>query len=197
MPRVPNIRPTNIYCMLDVRPKTLVDHPGGKPFYCGKTVYAVSFRFNNHRLATKKYPNRPISGWLAACGEHVLVTTVEIVPLGEDWHAREEFWILSLGTRYPAGANVSKGGTGPAGYARSSETRQKMSAAKTGAKHSVETKNKISLAQKNRKFSAEHRAKLSVAQCGKTRLFSAEHRAKISAAHARRRQERCRSAGAF
>jgi hypothetical protein len=116
MPRKPNTRPTNIYWLYDMRSETIaVFGPRGQPFYCGKTVYAPERRFCNHRHEVSKHPNRPISRRIVECGPYVRVSTIEIVPVGDNWVDREQWWIRALRLVNPLCVNVSAGGQGVPG----------------------------------------------------------------------------------
>lgn len=180
MPRIPNVRPTNIYWLFDMRPETLAVHPLGWPFYCGKTVLNVAHRLSNHRHYAFTHPNRKLSEKLAECGDHVRIEAMEIVPPEISWSDRERFWIYSLRTLYPGCLNVSDGGAGAPGNVHSVETRKKISTAHKGKKFSAETVAKMVAWRKGRSLSPEHRAKLSAALKGRKR--DAEHCAKLSAA---------------
>lgn len=159
MPRNSNARPTLIYWLFDTRPETLVTWPNGRPFYCGKTVEGAKVRLKNHRSVARKYPNRPISQHLNACGIHVRIQIMEIVPASCDWSNRERFFISTIRLLYPGGANTTDGGEGAPGLVQSREHRAKLSAAHAG-----------------KKLSAEHRANMV------GRPFSLETRARMSAA---------------
>lgn len=155
MPRVLRHVPTNIYWLIDVRPETLIEWPKGRPFYCGKTIFDVDVRFAHHRNALQRYPNRPVSQWLKVCEGHVRVQRMEVVPFGESWVEREQFWILTLRTLYPGGANITSGGQGTPGNVHTRETRARMSAAKKGRNLSPEHCAKISAVHRGRKRPVE------------------------------------------
>lgn len=206
MPRIINTRPTSIYWLIDIRPETLATAPKGRPFYCGKTVYPLKVRLNNHRRYAENHPSRPLSICINTCAKHLQISAMEIVPPGSDWIVRERHWIALLRGSFPGVVNVSDGGAGAPGNVHSIETRAKISAAITGKKRSIETRMRISAAQRGKpgkglssearakvsaarkgvKFSDEHRAKLSAINTGKKQ--SVEHRAKIGAAHKGRRK---------
>ncbi|MGJ5032418.1 NUMOD3 domain-containing DNA-binding protein [Bradyrhizobium sp. HKCCYLS2038] len=200
MPRRSNVLPTTIYWLIDIRPETVASGwPSGYPFYCGKTVNEPRKRLIAHFSSARKFPNKPVSQWLTACGEsYVQVKIVEIVPTDGDWRARERFWIQSLRLLYPKTANVADGGSGTPGMVHSDEARAKISAAQKGRKLSAEWCAKISRAHKGRLISSEQRAKISatlkgqeipvetrtkISQALRGRARSAEHSAKIGAAH--------------
>lgn len=111
------------------------------------------------------------------------VYEVEVVATGLSWEDAcelEELMILAYGRRdLGTGTlvNMTSGGDGVKGLIHSEETRQKMSAAKSGENHPMYGK----------KFSTEHRQKLSAAKSGENnhnygKKHSAEHRQKLSAA---------------
>jgi hypothetical protein len=185
MPRVPNVRPTAIYLMIDVRPETLVTYPDGKPFYCGKTVESPFERLIQHRSAAKRGVNLPSAKRLREGLDHHRVDTLDNIPLGFDWCEWEKFWIATLRHFHPDCANVSHGGEGAAGAIRSPEQSARMSAGQTGRILSAETRAKIGAKSKGRKYSAEVRAKLSAMRKGKK--LSPKHRASVAAAIVLRR----------
>lgn len=181
MPRVPNTRPTIVYWLIDMRPETLVEHPQGHPFYCGKTVRDIPYRLRKHRTYARRKPNRLVSVWLNQCGEYMRVQVMETVPANGDWIARERWWIYTIRTFWPGGANVSAGGTGVPGYVHSAESRAKMSASMRGKKRSADACARMSASRTGRKLSDEQRAKISTFHKGKK--LSAEHCAKMSASN--------------
>lgn len=197
MPRVPNTRPTSIYWLFDARPETLVQHPDGRPFYCGKTVLKSNRRFAQHRNAALKHPTTPIAKWLNECGDHVRVQVMEHVVASDDWAARERFWISMIRLLYPGGANITAGGDGTPGNVQTAEARAKIGASKKGKKRkpfSAEWLASLSFSKKGKPKSAEHRLKTATAKTGKKRApFSAEWRANLSAAQFAR-QARLRAA---
>lgn len=178
MPRIPNVRPTSIYWLFDMRPETLVKWPVGLPFYCGKTILNPIDRFTKHRSDVRRYPVKAISQRLDACRKHVRIGIMEVVPASADWTEREKYWIYTLRTLYPDSINVTSGGQGAPGYIPSAETRAKRSASLKGKKRSAESCARIGKASANR--SAATLAKIGAAFKGKR--LSVEHRAKVSAA---------------
>jgi hypothetical protein len=187
MPRVSNPRPTVIYWLFDMRPETLFEWPGGRPFYCGKTVRNAPWRLSKHKRAACRTPKRPISIWLNACGENVRAQTMEVVATTGDWIEREKHWIATLRFLYPGCANVSDGGAGVLGMVRSEAARLKTSLALKGRKMSAEQRAKLSAVKKGiptKKPSDETRAKMSASMKGKKkgRPLSEKHRANISIA---------------
>lgn len=124
MPRRPSTRPTLIYWLVDMRPSVLATHPAGYPFYCGKTVDTVAQRLRGHRKDALKHPDRKLTSRLFACGEHIRIVTVEVVPIDGDWAERERSWIRVLRFSFPDNANSADGG---AGWVPSAEQRARMS----------------------------------------------------------------------
>lgn len=180
MPRRPNTRATSIYWLFDMRPKTLIEYPKGRAFYCGKTVRAPEKRLRDHRAVAAKRPHGKVSASILACGEFIRVLTIEIVPVEQDWRAREQYWIATLRLLNSDCANVSDGGDGSPGWIPSNEWRAKRSAALQGMKHSSETREKISATQRGKPKSPEARASMGDGQRG--RKHSAEHIEKRAAA---------------
>lgn len=197
MPRIPNLRPTLIYWLVDIRPETLISHPSGRPFYCGKTILESKVRFAQHQRAALKYPSKPIAKWLHKCGEHIRIQTMEMVIALDDWAARERFWISTIRLLHPGGANITAGGDGTPGNVQTAETRAKIGASKMGKKRapfSVEHLANLSSSKKGKPKSAAHRLATAAAKTGKKRApFSAEWRANLSAAQ-RARQASSRAA---
>lgn len=169
MPRRPNTRPTSIYWLSDART--------GIPFYCGKTVFTPEKRLKGHYRTASEKPQRPLSIRIAEAGAHIRVETVETVPVGQDWAARERWWIYTLRTFYTGCVNATDGGEGLPGVIFSAETRAKIGDVHRGSKRSPEARAKMSAARKLRVITDETRARLSAA--GKIR--SAESRAKSAA----------------
>lgn len=172
MPRVPNVRPTSIYWLVDTRTN--------EPFYCGKTVYKVETRLGAHRRQSVAQPRRPLSIRLLECGENVRAETMEVVPPNRDWAERERYWIKTLRSVYQGCLNVTDGGHGAAGMVLSVEQRRKMSAAHTGKKLSPAHCQKMRERQTGKKLSDDTRAKIAASVRGTE--FSDERCAKISAA---------------
>lgn len=200
MPRRKNLKPTTIYCLVDMRPETIAaGWKGGKPFYVGKTVATPHERFRDHRCRARRYPKRKLSKAIAGCGvANVRIYSIEVVPPDADWIAREVFWIEHVRAINPDCANVGRGGEGPAGMVHTPESRAKMSAihsnrsaewcnrisvGRSGIKASKEACRKMSETRKGRKLSAEHIAKVVAYHRGAKR--SPESRARMSIARAK------------
>lgn len=124
----PNLHPTSIYWLVDVRPETIAaGWSNGRPFYCGKTVLTLSKRFRRHWYAAKYHPRRLLSKRLNACGDHVQIHQVDVVLPLMDWAFIECRWIWILRTHFPGGANATDGGEGLLGRIQSREERTKRS----------------------------------------------------------------------
>lgn len=181
MPRQKNTRPTNIYWLYDSRPEMVALHgPHGHPFYCGKTVTSPNHRLAVHRCEARRNPNNPHSARIAQGGEYLTMRIIEVVPVEDDWCARERFWIATIRLLFPGGTNVTVGGQGSPGYIPTAETREKHRAFHTGRKASPETCARLSAALKGRVRTPEHCAKISAGKLGKK--HTAEANAKKSLA---------------
>lgn len=111
-----------------MRPFILKTWPAGRPFYCGKTVHPVERRFAQHRAASYKPSRNKTAMRINSCGDDVRVVTMEIVPAGDDWQAREKRWIEIIQFCFPYTTNVSAGGQdGMVGYKHSAKTRKRIS----------------------------------------------------------------------
>jgi hypothetical protein len=184
MPRIPNTRPTSIYWLIDIRPETIsAGWINGKPFYCGKTIEETNRRLIGHRFVAKRYPNRLTSKRIVACGAHVRIQTMEIVPFADNWQAREKRWIWLLRGSFSDTTNVSDGGDGVPGMIPSEKTRAKISAGRKGWSPSDETRARMSAAKQ--RMSSETRAKIGVI----SRNRSPETRARMSASALNRSPE--------
>lgn len=117
---------TAIYCF--------AEHDG-EVRYVGKTSNYMIDRRKQHLLPSNLKKRRPINFWLKKRrgGVGFVTRLIEHVRPGEDWAARERYWIA----RYRADGhrllNMTDGGEGTPGCEFSAERRKKMSAAaKTG-----------------------------------------------------------------
>lgn len=173
MARRPNTRPTNIYWLVDTRT--------GVPWYCGKTVDKPTTRLSHHFSEATRAPNRPVLHWLVDLGRgNVRIDTMEVVPAGGDWVAREKHWIADLRLINPNCLNVCDGGSGAPGYVATAETLERMRAVQIGRKHTAEICTIISVATGQRMKCPEQRARISAALKG--RVYSPETLVKMSAA---------------
>lgn len=161
-----------------MRPEMIATgHSDGKPFYCGKTVKIPERRLDQHR---HRRTSR-VGARLQECGNFVRIKTVEIVPIEQDWIARERFWIRTLRLFHPDCLNVSDGGEGPAGVIYSAEVRARMSAAHLGKVNSLESIARGAAKRRGKKRTPEQIAKTAAGRRGKS--HSLEARAKMRAAH--------------
>lgn len=117
---------TYIYWLVDTR-------PGGRPFYCGKTIRSPRHRLKQHKSGAKKAPKRLASQFIIACGDNVRIHVMEEVPPGSDWAARERRWIHLLRATHgeDSTANSTSGGEGGPGatrlrYIKSTVDRKKL-----------------------------------------------------------------------
>lgn len=151
-----NDRPTTIYWLIDVRPETQqATRSAGFPFYCGKTVDTLARRVAAHRDSANKHPHRAISQWLKACGQHVRVHVVAIVPACNDWSVAERRWIEVIRSAFPGGANANSGGQGTPGMVHTAEARAKIGAANKGKTVSKATRVKIAAYHASRRTPEE------------------------------------------
>lgn len=140
-------RPTSIYW--------LVDNRDGIPFYCGKTVLALSHRLDCHKREARTGTRR-VHVKVRNCGESVSIHQVESVPVEGDWSAREKRWIFLLRHMNPDCCNTADGGAGATGHIVSAETRAKLSAMFKGrSTHTPEMRAHLSAIGMGRKRSRE------------------------------------------
>jgi GIY-YIG catalytic domain/NUMOD3 motif len=164
-------RPTFIYALCE--PDNLVVR------YVGKTV-CLEQRYGEHLRETHKTYKCNWVQSLLNTGRMPVIIELECVPAGEGWADRERRWITyyrELG--FPL-TNLTDGGEGTSGMAKSDEHRAKISASHQGKKMSPEAVAKSVASRRGRKVSDETKAKLS--EIFRGRVFSDEHRAKLSAA---------------
>jgi group I intron endonuclease len=125
----------------------ITNNVNGK-IYVGKTKSTIPSRFNQHTLALKKYIENgkksvKLYNAMAKYGiENFSIEEIEKCPF-DTLSEREIFWINELDSRNSdVGYNICKGGEcgpgGPmfAGHKHTEETKQKMSADRTGSKNS-------------------------------------------------------------
>lgn len=129
----------NIYALCD--PRT------GAPHYVGATRKTPEERLTSHEYDLSH--GGPRSAWILALrghGSRPVVKLLEAVPTGEDWRARETFWIEELRAEGALLTNIRKGGNG-AVPSYSQGARDKMANAArtawTGRKHNEDTKARI------------------------------------------------------
>lgn len=117
---------TTIYALCDVR---------GRVRYVGKTVRSPEQRLASHIHASKRNARLPSARWIAKLLSSGVLPAIRVLErAGEDWAARERYWIAFYRKSEPDLLNVADGGEGLAGYVWPIEQRAKVSAAlKTGA----------------------------------------------------------------
>lgn len=172
--------PTIIYALLDPRDRTIR--------YIGKTVSEPLRRWKSHLWQ----PSHTYKWfWICALklrGLKPVWQTLEVVPISEDWEARERAWIARGHAEGWPLTNLTDGGDGwPVGYKHTAESREKMSRVQSGRKVSAEARANLSKATSGvlhwnfgRHHSEETKRKMSIAHKGK--LLSDEHRAAMSEA---------------
>ena len=177
MPRIAAV-PTVIYSLSD--PRT------SDTRYIGKTYIGLAGRLANHIAAAKRGKRTHSASWirgLLRAGQQPIISCIEIVPAGDDWAARESYWISVY--RVLGGlTNHTDGGEGWCGHRHSAESRAKISARHKGRAVSAETRAKLSASRMGAKLSPEHKAKLSRAFTG--RAVSLETRRRMSVAQSNR-----------
>jgi group I intron endonuclease len=150
--------------------------------YVGITGWSVARRFARHMLNARH-------GRAGALYEAVReykseafkVTLLEIVSSWEEACDAERRLIRELGTKTPAGFNLTDGGDGNLGYEYTDEVRLRMSVSGHAKRLSEEHKRKIGDAHRGRKLPPEQVAKLAAAKLGKK--ASEETREKMRLAH--------------
>jgi group I intron endonuclease len=145
--------------------------PGKSPRRKGKTSIRQRVLGHKQYLQQKKHQNKYLQNAFVKYGEQNFVFyVVEIVGGTYDYLLeRELYWQVfynTLDSNY--GYNILPAGNkGGFGIRASSETKAKMSEARTGKKHSESTKLKIGCAHKNKQVSKEKREKISKANKGR------------------------------
>jgi len=113
-------RPTAIYA--------LCEWPSEVPRYVGKTTQYIVDRHKAHIRDAMRGGRRPVHYWLRKRIAHgcTAIRLIEFVPRGEDWAARERYWI----ERYRADGhnllNLTNGGEGLSGHKFSKEHRERI-----------------------------------------------------------------------
>lgn len=171
--------------------------PSGKS-YIGITKRDANFRFNAHvKYAIAGKTLGAVHHAINKHGKHKVKIKTLLVADDEYLKFIEQKAILSFGTKFPAGYNLTDGGEGAFGVVRSAEVRKRMSLARIGKTHltpdhvarlkaintgrikSHEECARISAATKGKKKSPEHIEKMRAINTGKK--MSAEAKAKVSA----------------
>lgn len=143
--------PTMIYLLIDIRPETIAKGwPNGFPFYCGKTTHRNATHLLTVGSARTPRPNDKNSHrlpdlWIRACGPHIQMKVMRVVPVGGDWVTPHRNYIRWLRTNFPGGANITDGGPGPTGYQWSAEQlkRHNKKVVRTKRQLSVERKRNV------------------------------------------------------
>lgn len=114
----------------------------GSPRYVGKTVYYLHVRHKAHLRDARK-ARLPVHRWLhkrVQGGHRAVIRLLEYVPAGQDWEAAERRWIAAYRADGCDLLNLTEGGEGQAGLAKSESARAAISEAlKTGATFPCET----------------------------------------------------------
>ena len=132
----------------------LLNKVNGKP-YVRQTTQKLKKRLNGH-LHGDLYVDRAIRKYKP---ENFRCDILKICYSESELNAWEKFFIAALKTKAPYGYNLTDGGEG---CNPTSETRAKMSAARTGKRHTAESKAKMSAARTGRRHTAETRVKIFV-----------------------------------
>lgn len=105
--------------------------------YVGKTTRQPWARVRAHSYAAKRSPRLPVHRWLLKqmdAGQPFHIRHLEQVPPGQDWAARERFWISKLRDEGCRLLNLTEGGEGLAGLPMADEHKAKIAAAlRTGS----------------------------------------------------------------
>ena len=154
------VEATYIYALTDPRTEEVR--------YIGKTINEPLFRLGKHLEEARGdvcgYKNNWIRG-LLLLGLEPGLSVLEIIFYPESWQEREKWWIAFAREQQYRLTNVSGGGEA-GGYARTEETKRKISIANTGRKRTEKTRRRMSLAKKGKpgpKVSKEARRKISEA----------------------------------
>lgn len=175
MPRRPSGQSTSIYWLIDQH---------GAPFYCGKTVFPIGVRLNQHRYTARRYPQRALSRRVRASGDAIRIHVVEVVPLHGDWAARERRWIELLRANFADVLNIQSGGQGSPGMIHSDETKTLLSRKLRGQKRTAAQRKRIGKGRRGARHTIDTRELLSQKLRGKKRTPA--QRARIAAAVKRR-----------
>jgi hypothetical protein len=111
---------------------------GGPVRYVGKTARYMCDRHKQHLREAKKGRSLPVCRWLAKQPASV-IEAVEFVPDGQDWAARERYWIQHYRNVGAPLLNLTDGGEGLSGHSPTPEHRAKIAAKlRTGAHFACE-----------------------------------------------------------
>lgn len=168
----------------------LIDPKNDEIRYVGKTIYP-EHRYSKHlRDKTRTWRGKWIRSLLSR-GLEPFMEIVETVPAGDDWAARERWWITKMREGGCRLTNCTDGGEGSHGRECTLETRRKIGQANKGCPgsmlgkaHSKETREKIGRASRSRTYGEETREKHRQLMLGNTinlgRDFGEAFREKMS-----------------
>lgn len=95
-------------------------HPlSGKVRYIGKSQYLPTRRLIYHIRDARAGGARPVAHWLRGIDKKNLrpiISVLERVPLGDDWAAREKYWIAEHRSAGASLLNLTDGGEGLSGH---------------------------------------------------------------------------------
>lgn len=116
----------------------LTEGVDGSVRYVGKTSRYLFERHKQHLREARKGRSLPVSRWLAK-QECSHIRAIEFVPDGQDWVARERYWIKYYRDAGANLLNLTDGGEGLSGHRFSKEHRASIAAKlRTGAHFSCE-----------------------------------------------------------
>lgn len=98
----------------------------GEVRYVGKTIGTPWHRVRAHIYAAKRGGSLPVHRFLRKYGEPYHIKHLEWVPAGEDWAARERFWIKKFRDDGVRLLNITEGGDGLSGLQFSDDHKQKI-----------------------------------------------------------------------
>lgn len=118
--------------------------PDFTPRYVGKTIRYLHERHKAHIAAAKRpNPRLPVHRWMRkrmAAHDWLVIRLLEYVPAGEDWAAREKYWIHKYREEGRSLLNLTDGGEGLPGLIFSVEHKNNIAASiRTGATFSCES----------------------------------------------------------
>lgn len=147
---------------------------------------SLNDRLRSHILEALAFEyHRPKDEWVREIirdNSDPLILLLEEVPSGQDWEAREKYWVSKMRASIPDLTNVCDGGLGASGAVRSPAQRARISEVHTGLKRPEGTGAKISAARMGHVVTQETRDKIRATKAANQRPISAETRAKMSAA---------------
>jgi group I intron endonuclease len=130
--------------------------------YVGFTGGRVSLRWKQHRKSARDGLVSALHHAIRKYGPEAFeVRTLATTLTPEFALALEQSAIQSLGTRTPAGYNMTTGGEG---YLHSDETKAKMSAGRVGKKKTPEHVAKVAAAKRGQTHTPEAKARMSASQ---------------------------------